>query len=193
MHRSRHQAPDCSSKLAPGSTVRGGGRLKVLARLCRRHSDQAFCIKFGVCIGAAVKLQLGKQACGWLHGARRRPPQGACSSLPSRCVLVSAAGTSTRHLALCLVFASEPPSSLRLVKRACGWLHSARRRSPHGACSSLPPSLRPGLLHYVWCLHRCEAEAVSRCLLVSDHPPALCLVFASEQLPSSRLLEQACG
>ena len=61
----------------------GGGSLKVCARLCRWHSDQA---PAGVCRcnGAAMRLGLIEQACDCSTPARRsrRRPQGVCSSLP---------------------------------------------------------------------------------------------------------------
>ena len=169
------------------------------ARLCRRHFDHppAFCLVFASEPPSSSRLL--EQARAWLHGARWRPPQGACS----------ATGSPTRHLSLRLAFASEPPSSSRLLEQARGWLHGARRRPPQGACSSLQPALRPGtFILFGVCIGaaiklptarassrlapRCEVEAASRCLLChrqSDEAPFITFgvcIGAAIKLPTAR-------
>ena len=64
------------------STVRGGSGLKVHARLCRWHSNQApagLCLCEGAAIGNAPTDRAHLQL---LHSARRMRTQGTCSSLP---------------------------------------------------------------------------------------------------------------
>ena len=71
--------------------MRGAGRLKVRPRLCRLHSGGE-CLPPGphtcncrwlcLCNGSRHEAPTDRASLSLLHGARQRPTQGACSSLP---------------------------------------------------------------------------------------------------------------
>ena len=128
----RHVQVLCLGNGSRYSSVRSGGRLKVLrARRCRWHGGVrwkvlAAKIQNGTCrwcvfaTEATVKLQLIESSLRLLHGAMR-------TEADSRCVLVAAAGTAVesachqaRGTCRWCNFATGDAIYLRLIEQACG-------------------------------------------------------------------------
>ena len=90
LHRSRHEAPTDGASTCGCSTVRGGGDLKVRARLghaCGTRLESA-CLPWPCtcnvsCNGAAMKLRLMEQACGCSM------VRGGVTDSRSRCMMQS--------------------------------------------------------------------------------------------------------
>ena len=96
-----------------------------------------------LCTGSRHEALTDRARSRLFHGARRRPTQGACSSLSmalSGGECLPPGPRTCRWLCLCIGSRHEAPTdraSLRL-------LHVARRRPTQGACSSLPLALMGG-------------------------------------------------
>ena len=133
-----------------------------------------------LCNGSCHQAPTDRARWRLLHGARRRPTQGACSSLPLalRWRVLAARSSHQTHRCRCL-------RALPL-----------QRKPPSSSDRSSKVAAAP----------RCEAEADSRCVLASaagapsesacrqDHTPATVggFAFATEAAMKLRLIEQAC-
>ena len=131
LRRSCHASSGLTEQACGCSSVRGGGGLKVRARQCHRHSNQAPTRDvFAFVTEPPCKLRLERASLRLLLGARPAFQRGIymcvfafAKELPcklemiwskvaaaprceaevaSRCVLVCAAGTPTRHLHACV-------------------------------------------------------------------------------------------
>ena len=167
--------------------VRGGGRPKVRARLCRWHSGVE-CLPprpstRHLRAGALPLQRKLPSSSDRLSKVAAAPPR-CVAEADSRCVLVSAAGTpvesACRHdhapdtCCKRFDFATEAAIKLRLIEQACG-------------CSTVRGGDRPKVRARL-CLWRVRA-----CRQDQPPAPAGAFAFATEAAMNLRLIEQACG
>ena len=83
------------------------------------HQARGTCKWFAFVTEATIKLRLMEQSLRLLHGARRRPTQGACSSLPLALRLVEVTcwqTPGTRHLqVICLCNGSRNEAPIKTL------------------------------------------------------------------------------
>ena len=135
-HRLR-LAPWNSRKLA--RSVRASWRLA----LQRPNHMQVQVVWF--CHGSRHEAPTDRASLRLLHGARRRPTQGACLSLPLALRWRVLAASS--HARVCgLVFCDGSRHDAPTDRASLRLLHGARRRPTQGACLSLPLALQRRVL-----------------------------------------------